>query len=286
MLLPCRMAASFFFRCAILMVVQEEKLSARMAAVMRITFLGTGTSHGIPVIGCHCPVCTSPDVHDRRYRSSIMVEEGGSRLVVDTGYEFRLQMLREHVDSLDGVLYTHSHADHLSGIDDLRVFSQKRNMTIYSNGPTLKYIEEHYSYAFSPSGFPGNPLLEAVELEPLREVEIAGIRVIPLPVEHGRMTHMPIYGYRFGRFAYITDCTFIPESVFDSLKGVEILAIGGLRKRPHGAHFCFEEAHAAGRRTGAAMIYFTHINHETCYNEINSLYPDARSAYDGLVLEV
>ena len=144
---------------------------------MKVTFLGTGTSHGIPVIGCHCDVCMSGNPRDKRYRSAIMVEENGSRIVVDTGYEFRLQMLREGVDNVDAVLYTHSHSDHLSGIDDLRVFSQKRNMTIYSNRPTLEYIEKHYSYAFDTHGFPGTPHLSAVELEPLKEVEIAGIRV-------------------------------------------------------------------------------------------------------------
>ena len=252
---------------------------------MRVTFLGTGTSHGIPVIGCHCPVCTSTDSRDNRYRSSILVEDRGSRIVVDTGYEFRLQLLRENIDHLDAVLYTHSHADHLSGIDDLRVFSQKKNMTVYSNGPTLKYIETHYSYAFDESSYPGNPHLCAVELAPLESISIAGINVIPLPVEHGRMTHMPIYGYRFSSFAYITDCTYIPDEVFDALKGVRILAIGGLRKRPHGAHFCFQEAYDAGKRIGAERIYFTHINHETSCSEIDSLYPDAFSAYDGLRLE-
>lgn len=253
---------------------------------MRVTFLGTGTSHGVPVIGCTCPVCMSTDEHDKRYRSSIMVEDNGGRIVVDTGYEFRLQMLREHVSSLDAVLYTHSHADHLSGIDDLRVFSQKKNMVVYSNRPTLKYIEDHYSYAFDTHSFPGNPHLEARVLEPLEEVTIAGISVIPLPVEHGRVTHMPIYGYRFGSFAYITDCTFIPDETFEALKGIEVLAIGALRKAVHGAHYCFEEAHEAAIRAGAREIYFTHVNHETSYNEIESLYSDAHSAYDGLVLEV
>lgn len=253
---------------------------------MKITFLGTGTSHGIPVIACHCPVCTSADSRDRRYRSSIMVEDGEGRIVVDTGYEFRLQMLRCDVDRLDAVLYTHHHADHLSGIDDLRVFSQKRNMTVYSNRETLSYIKDHYSYAFDTHGFPGNPHLSAVALEPLVEVKIAGIPVLPLPVEHGKVTHMPIFGYRFTDFAYITDCTHIPDEVFDALQGVKVLAIGALRKRPHGAHFTFDEAYEAGKRAGAERIYFTHINHETGYNEIDSLYEDAFSAYDGLELEI
>ncbi len=251
---------------------------------MKVTFLGTGTSHGVPVIGCHCPVCQSTNEKDKRYRSSIMIEENGSRIVVDTGYEFRLQMLREKVDSLDAVLYTHAHADHVSGIDELRVFSQKQKMNIYARQETIDDIIEHYSYAVMRESFPGMPHLNPVALKPLEEVEIAGIKVLPLPVEHGRMLHMPIFGYRFGDFAYITDCTFIPDEVFDALKGVRVMTIGALRKTPHGAHFSFSEAYEAAKRVGAEEIYFTHINHETGYNEINSLFEDAKSAYDTMSL--
>ena len=134
---------------------------------MRITVLGSGTSHGVPVIGCKCPVCTDTDPRDKRYRSSIMVEEGGSRIVIDTGYEFRLQMLRENVSGLDAVLYTHSHADHVSGIDDLRVFSRERNLPIYGNAETMQFIKEHYAYAFDKDSFPGNPHLVPNVLAPL-----------------------------------------------------------------------------------------------------------------------
>lgn len=253
---------------------------------MRITVLGSGTSHGVPVIGCKCPVCTDTDPRDKRYRSSIMVEEGSSRIVIDTGYEFRLQMLRENVSGLDAVLYTHSHADHVSGIDDLRVFSRERNLPIYGNAETMQFIKEHYAYAFDKDSFPGNPHLVPNVLAPLEEVSIAGIKVIPLPLEHGRVKKMPVYGYRFSSFAYLTDCTFIPLAVFEALKGVRTIMIGALRKTDHGAHFSFDEAYAAAKNAGADRIYFTHINHETGCEEINSLYEDAESAYDTMVLEV
>ena len=253
---------------------------------MRITVLGSGTSHGVPVIGCKCPVCTDTDPRDKRYRSSIMVEEGSSRIVIDTGYEFRLQMLRENVSGLDAVLYTHSHADHVSGIDDLRVFSRERNLPIYGNAETMQFIKEHYAYAFDKDSFPGNPHLVPNVLAPLEEVSIAGIKVIPLPLEHGRVKKMPVYGYRFSSFAYLTDCTFISPAVFEALKGVRTIMIGALRKTAHGAHFSFDEAYAAAKKAGAGRIYFTHINHETGCEEINSLYEDAESAYDTMVLEV
>ena len=253
---------------------------------MRITVLGSGTSHGVPVIGCKCPVCTDTDPRDKRYRSSIMVEEGSSRIVIDTGYEFRLQMLRESVSGLDAVLYTHSHADHVSGIDDLRVFSRERNLPIYGNAETMQFIKEHYAYAFDKDSFPGNPHLVPNVLAPLEEVSIAGIKVIPLPLEHGRVKKMPVYGYRFSSFAYLTDCTFIPPAVFEALKGVRTIMIGALRKTAHGAHFSFDEAYAVAKKAGADRIYFTHINHETGCEEINSLYEDAESAYDTMVLEV
>lgn len=254
---------------------------------MKVTFLGTGTSHGIPVIGCHCPVCESKDERDKRYRSSIALEKNGKRLVIDTGYEFRLQMLRAKFDTLDGVLYTHSHADHLSGIDDLRVFAYNNNFPIYGNASTINFIKSHYSYAFQGPQFPGIPHFEAHTLQPYKSVDISGFKVLPVAVEHGRMTKMEILGYRIDdNFAYVTDVSNMPETTYDALNGVETLVIGALRKKPHGAHFSFSDAYNAAKRIGAKNIYFTHINHETSYSEINSLYSDAKSAYDMLELEV
>ncbi|MSU06853.1 MBL fold metallo-hydrolase [Spirochaetales bacterium NM-380-WT-3C1] len=254
---------------------------------MKITFLGSGTSHGVPVIGCHCPVCESSDERDKRYRSSIMLEKDNKRLVIDTGYEFRLQMLRARVDSIDGVLYTHSHADHLSGIDDLRVFTQHKNLPIYGNEKTIDFIKEHYSYAFYNSIFPGVPHFEANVLAPYEKVNISGFEILPVTILHGRMMKNEILGYRIDdKFAYVTDVSYMPDKTIESLKGVETLVIGALRKKPHGAHYSFSEAYSVAKELGARDIYFTHINHETSYKEINSLYSDAKSAYDTLVLEI
>ena len=254
---------------------------------MIVTFLGTGTSHGIPVIGCHCPVCESDDERDKRYRSSIMVEKNDKRLIIDTGYEFRLQMLRAKVDRIDGVLYTHSHADHLSGIDDLRVFTYSSNLPIYGNAATIKFIKEHYSYAFYNSLFPGIPHFEANVLKPYQEVNISGFKILPVTILHGRMMKNEILGYRIDdNFAYITDVSYMPDETINCLKGVETLVIGALRMKPHGAHYSFGEAYEASKKIGAKNIYFTHINHETSYKEINSLYSDAKSAYDTLLLEI
>ncbi|MBR1918454.1 MAG: MBL fold metallo-hydrolase [Spirochaetales bacterium] len=279
---------------------------------MIVTILGSGTSHGVPKLGCHCPVCESTDPRDRRTRASILFSKNGKNLVIDTGYEFRLQLLREHVDSVDAVLYTHDHADHISGLDDLRIFSQETDLKIYGNRQTVRYIRKRWPYAcrkgtsskarilaanilrtlgFSRRaaivrGFPGVPHLEPSYIEPYKSVDIAGFSVVPLIVEHGRETHWNIYGYRVDDFAYLTDCTYIPEETFKALEGVKHLVIGGLRKKPHGAHFSFEEAYMVGKRLGLERFYFTHINHETAASEIDELYPEALSAYDGMTLEV
>lgn len=249
---------------------------------MKITFLGTGTSHGVPVLGCSCPVCKSTDEHDKRYRSSLVLEKDGKVLIIDTGYEFRLAALRAGLTNVDGVLYTHSHADHIAGIDDLRVFSQKQQLCVYANASTIDYINTHYAYAVKKPDFPGIPHLTPVVLSPYEKIMIQGFEVTAIPIEHGRITHMGILGFRIGDFAYLTDCTFIPEESFAALKGVKTLVMGALRKEPHGAHFSFSESYAAFKRIGAEKLYFTHINHSTSYEEINTLYDDAKSAYDGL----
>ncbi len=251
---------------------------------MVVTFLGTGTSHGIPVIGCKCKVCQSTDLKDKRFRSSIMLEQNGNRIVIDTGYEFRLQMIRENVDKLDAVLYTHAHLDHTAGLDDLRVFSKENPFPIYASRNTLSILKHQYPYAIDSDYIPGAPLLHANVLKPFKKEVIAGFNVKPIPVYHGQNL---IFGYRIGTFAYLTDTSRIPKESYKALQGVKVLSIVGLRHRPHEKHFSFEQAYEAGLKIGADKIYFTHINHETCYNEINSLYPGfAMSAYDGLKIEV
>lgn len=252
---------------------------------MRITFLGTGTSHGIPVIGCHCPVCTSSDVHDKRYRSSILIEKDGTSVVIDTGYEFRLQALRAGIDSLDAVLYTHSHSDHLAGLDDLRVFTDDEKLPVYSTQSVLDSISRIFPYAFHDMPYKGVPRLKPAAIEEHGTFTIGSLSFTLIPVMHGCMR---IAGYRFGSSAYITD---VSDMLFDEneryLSGVRTLIIGALRDKPHWSHFTFEEAYAAAKRIGAEKAYFTHISHATLYSDINKRFaPYAESAYDNLVLEV
>lgn len=256
-----------------------------MDGKMKVTFLGTGTSHGIPVIACKCPVCTSSDPRDRRYRSSLLVETGSTSIVIDTGYEFRLSMIRAGATKLDAILYTHSHSDHLMGLDDVRVFTKDRVLPVYGNSGTLEDVVSKFPYAFRRVECPkGIPQLEAHPLEPCVEAMIGDIPVIPVPLMHYKL---PIYGYRFGDFAYLTDVSHIPQAGMDVLKGVRILVLGALRERPHIAHLSFGEAADIARKLNVEKCYFTHINHETGYNEINRRYePLCSSAYDNMVLEV
>ena len=271
---------------------------------MRITFLGTGTSHGIPLLGCSCSVCKSLDEHDKRYRSSIMIEEKGTVIVIDTGYEFRLSAIRAGLKGLDAVLYTHSHSDHIMGLDDLRVFTREHSLPIYGSEKTIEHIERVFEYAFHSHDWPhahmdkeeedavnelkkhnyGLPLLKANIIAPYEELDIGEIHIKALPVFHGLME---VYGYRIGSFAYITDVSEISERTFESLKGVDVLVLGALRERAHPTHFTFKEAYDVAVRCGCSVCYFTHISHETSYYEINRRYaPLCLSAYDNMVLEV
>lgn len=252
---------------------------------MRVLFLGTGTSHGVPVIGCGCSVCRSEDPHDRRMRSSILIESDSASCVIDTGCEFRIQALRAGITHLDGVLYTHPHADHLMGLDDLRVFSSKGRFPIYGMKSTLDTIRRIFPYAFSSLPYKGAPQLEAVEVEEGGRFQIGDIVFTLIPVMHGMMR---IAGYRFGSTAYLTDVSDILwDENKERLSGVRTLIIGALRDRPHWSHFTFDGAIGAARMIGAEKVYFTHINHETGYSDIQRRFaPYAESAYDGLEIEV
>ena len=251
----------------------------------RIEFLGTGTSHGIPVIGCHCPVCRSADPRDKRWRSSIYVTRGSTHVVIDTGYEFRLQSLRAGIESLDGVLYTHAHSDHLMGLDDLRVFTDKRKLPIYSSSATLSAIERVFPYAFKDWQYKGVPSLQPVEVVERMPFSVGEIGFVPIPVIHGAMR---ILGYRFGSAAYITDASdILMEENQEALSGVRTLMIGALRDREHWSHFTFSQAVEAAKAIGAEAVYFTHMNHETSHADIERRFRGiAAPAYDTLVLEV
>lgn len=252
---------------------------------MKLTFLGSGTSHGIPVIGCSCDVCQSTDERDKRWRSSLLVENEDTTLVIDTGYEFRLQMLRAKIKKLDGVLYTHAHADHLMGLDDLRVFCREQNMDIYAPAGILNSIKKTFGYAFNAFPGLGIPQLNANSVEPHVPFRIGSLEIIPIPVKHGTYD---ISGYRIGNIAYITDVSDIQiERNRDYLQNLDILIIGALREKPHPTHYSFSEAISATKELKAKRVIFTHLNHATSHAVIAERYKGiAEPAYDMLTLEV
>jgi phosphoribosyl 1,2-cyclic phosphate phosphodiesterase len=250
---------------------------------VKFTFLGTGTSQGVPVIACSCAVCKSGDARDNRLRSSLLVEaEDGWTAVIDTGPDFRQQMLREGTRRLDAVLFTHHHKDHIAGLDDVRAFnfSQGRPMEIYGSAATLQALRHEFSYAFAEEKYPGVPNLLLNELihEPF---ELAGRPIIPIPVMHHRM---PVLGFRFGDFAYITDANFIPDSSMKLLEGLDVLVLNALRKEPHISHFTLQQALDLVKVLQPKQAYFTHISHLLGqHEEIETSLPGGVAlAYDGL----
>lgn len=253
---------------------------------LKVTLLGSGTSTGVPVPGCSCAVCTSTDPRNRRCRTSALIERGGRTIVIDTPADFRYQALRRRLERVDAVLYTHAHADHIFGIDDLRSFSFRRREAIpcYGSAATVARLRHTFAYIFEDDDHPGGgkPRIELEEID--GPFELFGERVVPIPVLHGRMT---VFGYRFGRFAYVTDCSEIPSPSFERLAGVEALVLGALRYRPHPTHFTIDQACAAAERIGARRVWLTHLNHEVDHTALERPLPEGiELAYDGLTFEV
>jgi phosphoribosyl 1,2-cyclic phosphate phosphodiesterase len=251
----------------------------------KVTFLGTGTSHGIPVIGCECPVCKSSDPHDNRYRSSILVSDGDRSLVIDTTPEFRLQALRAGIKTIDAVLYTHDHADHFNGIDDLRVFCMNKSLPVYCSKAVATSIETRFSYVlrkFDEAG--GIPHLEPIVLRAYEPVTVAGFPVLPIPIFHGEHK---IFAFRIGSFVYATDCSGIPAESWPYLQDVDTFVVGALRYSPHPTHFCLFEAQATARKIGARRTFLTHMSHDLSHARLEEqLPPDIRPAYDTLTIEI
>ncbi|MGC4020767.1 MAG: MBL fold metallo-hydrolase [Cyclobacteriaceae bacterium] len=251
---------------------------------MKVTFLGTGTSQGVPVIGCECEVCRSLDYRDKRLRVSVLIEIDGKNIVIDTGPDFRQQMLREHVKRLDAVLLTHSHKDHIAGLDDVRAFNflQKSGMPIYGTAKTLEQVKREYYYAFDGERYPGTPVLDIHEIDE-SVFETIGIKITPLPVLHLRM---PVLGFRIGDFSYITDAKSIPDATFEKLKGTKILVINALQKESHISHFTLAEAIAIAQKVNALQTYFTHISHKMgLHQDVTKELPvRVALAHDGLAL--
>lgn len=248
---------------------------------MKVTFLGTGTSHGIPMIGCDCTVCRSDDPHNKRTRASVLVEVNGVNLLIDTPPELRIQVLRENIRRVDAVLFTHAHADHLFGLDDMRRFNELsgRAMPCYGLESTLATVRRAFEYVFVPTQLGGSkPALDLVAVD--GEFSIGDVGIQPVEVLHGKMA---VLGYRMGDFAYVTDVSHIPESSMQLLKGLEVLVLGVLRPQPHETHFSVDEGLQVVDRLRPKSVFFTHIAHKLDHESTNSWLPsNVRLAYDGL----
>lgn len=226
--------------------------------------LGSGTSHGIPVIGCECSVCKSPDPRDSRYRASILLKaSSGASILIDAGPEFRLQALHAGLRDLSALLLTHAHADHLHGLDDLRALTQRKSLPVYALGAVNRELRHRFDYIFKEHGEGGGiPSLELRDIEPAHPFSVAGLDILPVPVKHGSRD---ILGFRLGRFAYLTDCSSIPDASLALLGGLEVLVLDGLRDRPHSTHFSIKEAVLAAGRICPGNAYLTHLCHEVSH---------------------
>lgn len=264
---------------------------------IKITLLGTGTSHGVPMIGCECATCRSDDPRDTRTRPSILIDDlepavglGPSAAVrsvlVDTSTDLRAQALTRKVKRVDAILYTHSHADHIMGFDEVRRFNmlQQSGIPAYADRPTVGDLRRTFAYAFSPETPQGGGLPQITLSTIVGPFTLGRMVIVPVPVMHGQRQ---ILGFRIGSFAYLTDCSAIPEASWPLLEGVRTLVLDALRDRPHPTHFTLSEAVAASRRIGAERTYFTHICHDLPYVATCARLPDGMElAYDGQILEV
>lgn len=253
---------------------------------IRVTFLGTGTSIGVPVITCDCPVCVSDDPRDKRLRTSVMLETAGSTFVIDCGPDFRIQMLRERVNNLDAVIFTHEHRDHIAGLDDIRAFNYVLNkkIDIYGSRQVMEAIQTEFPYIFSDARYFGAPQLTIHHIDD-RPFLIRDVQFIPVQALHEKL---PVTGYRVGDFTYITDASFISEKELEKIKGSRVIVLNALRNSKHVSHFSVPEAVELLTKLAPEEAYLTHLSHFVgLHEEVNLRLPDfIRLAYDGLVLEI
>lgn len=248
---------------------------------MKVTFLGTGTSHGIPVIGCTCSVCTSTNPKNKRSRCSVWVEDENTSIVIDTAPDFRQQALRQGIGTLDAILFTHAHADHVHGLDDIRPFSWTQTVPVYGNRATIEEIQVRFQYIFiETQKGGGKPKILLNEIK--TSFQIGTLAVIPVPIFHGKLN---ILGFRIGSFAYITDCSGIPEESYPLLTDLDVLVIGALRYKAHETHFSVSQALAEIEKIKPRRAYFTHLCHRIEHASLSSELPGhIRPAWDGLTL--
>lgn len=254
---------------------------------MRVTFLGTGTSQGVPVIGCNCPVCASLDFRDKRLRSSIHVEIARKSLVIDTGPDFRAQMLREQISKLDAVIFTHEHKDHTAGLDDIRPFNfmQKKDMPVFATTKVLNQIKREFAYIFEEVKYPGVPQVKAETISKDEVFEIEGISIQPIEVMHYRL---PVLGFRIGDFTYITDAKTIAPRELEKIKGSKVLVLNALQSSHHISHFTLDEAIEMVNLIQPEKAYFTHISHKLgTHADVEKQLPDhIKLAFDGLKIDL
>ena len=251
---------------------------------MKITILGSGTSTGVPMVGCRCRVCSSDNPKDRRTRASLLIRHGERNILVDTSTDLRQQALREGLDKLDAVLFSHSHADHVNGIDDLRGFHflHKKVIPCYASPETFETLLAGFRYIFFESNGSGyTPLLSPHVIS--GPFDLFGLTVIPVPLEHGMSSAL---GFRIGKFAYLTDCSALPDSSLQLLEGLDVLVIDGLRWTPHPFHFNIEAAIAAVEPIKPVRVVLTHLTHEVSHSEQAKLPPGFEFAYDGMAFDV
>ncbi len=251
---------------------------------MKVTFLGTGTSQGVPIITCTCVVCSSTDPRDNRLRTSVLIETERTNIVIDTGPDFRQQMLRENVHKVDAILFTHGHKDHTAGFDDIRGFNWKTKeaMEVYSNEEVEIVLKRDFHYAFAEHKYPGVPNLNLNVIQN-KNFMIRDIPITPIEVLHYKL---PVFGYRIGDFSYITDANFISESEKKKLKGSKVLVLNALRKSEHISHFTLDQAVAIASEIGAEQTYLIHMSHQMgLHAEVDSELPEGINlAYDGLAV--
>lgn len=253
---------------------------------MKVTFLGTGTSQGVPVIACGCEICTSADKRDKRLRSSILIEADDKTVAIDSGPDFRYQMLRANVQHLDAIVYTHEHKDHVAGMDDVRAFNfkQQEPMNIYADPRVQAALMREFPYVFAENKYPGIP---QVDMHAIGEegFHIGSIHFTPIEVMHYKL---PVLGFRINDFTYITDAKTVSDEEKEKIKGSKILVINALQKQTHISHFTLDEAIAFAREMGAETTYFTHISHRLGkHTDVTAeLAPGIELAYDGLTIEI